>query len=69
MPLTMVRAGETGTIRKISGKDESRRFLNNLGFVEGETITVVSYLAGNMILNVKDTRVALDKNMAKRILV
>ena len=69
MPLTMVRAGETGTIRKISGKDESRRFLNNLGFIEGETVTVVSYLAGNMILNVKDTRVALDKNMAKRILV
>lgn len=69
MPLTMVRTGESGTIRKIKGKDESRRFLNNLGFVEGETVRVVSYLAGNMILNVKDTRVALDKNMAKRIIV
>lgn len=69
MPLTMIRTGESGTIRRISGKDESRRFLNNLGFVEGETVTVVSYLAGNMILNVKDTRVALDKSMAKRIIV
>lgn len=69
MPLTMVRSGESGTIRKIKGKDESRRFLNNLGFVEGETVRVVSYLAGNMILNVKNTRVALDKNMAKRIIV
>ncbi|MCQ4637978.1 ferrous iron transport protein A [Anaerovorax odorimutans] len=69
MPLTMIRTGESGKIRRISGKDESRRFLNNLGFVEGETVTVVSYLAGNMILNVKDTRVALDKSMAKRIIV
>lgn len=69
MPLTMVRTGESGKIRRIRGKDESRRFLNNLGFVEGETVTVVSYLAGNMILHVKDTRVALDKNMAKRIIV
>lgn len=69
MPLTMVRSGESGTIRKIKGKDESRRFLNNLGFVEGETVRVVSYLAGNMILNVKNTRVALDKDMAKRIIV
>lgn len=69
MPLTMIKAGQSGQIRKITGKDESKRFLNNLGFVEGETVTVVSYLAGNMILNVKDTRVALDKNMARRIMV
>lgn len=69
MPLTMIRAGESGTIRKIKGKDEGRRFLNNLGFIEGETVRVVSCLAGNMILNVKDTRVALDKSMAKRIIV
>lgn len=69
MPLTMAKIGETNSIKKITGKDETRRFLANLGFVEGTDVTVVSELMGNMILNVKDTRVALDKSMAKRIIV
>lgn len=69
MPLTLAKIGETSKIRKIVGKDDSKRFLNNLGFVEGEPITVVSFLGGNMILNVKDTRIALDKAMAKRIMI
>ena len=69
MPLTMARTGETVTIRKISGKDEVRQHLAELGFVVDEDITVVSEIAGNLILQVKDSRIALDKNMARRIVV
>lgn len=69
MPLTMVKAGEPNVIRKIGGKEETRRFLENLGFVTGGTVTVVTEMAGNMIVNVKDSRVAIGKNMANKILV
>lgn len=69
MPLTMARAGEKNLIKRITGKDEVRRFLATLGFVEGESVTVVSEISGNMILNIKDTRVALDKSMANRIMI
>ncbi len=69
MPLTMAKPGETVTIRKITGKDEVRQHLAELGFVVEESITVVSELAGNLILQVKDSRIALDKTMANRILV
>lgn len=69
MPLSMARMGEPVRIMKINGKDETKRFLNNLGFVIGDNITVVSQLGGNMIINVKDTRVAIDKSMANRILI
>ncbi len=69
MPLTMARPGETVTIRKITGKDEQRQHLAELGFVVDGVVTVVSEIAGNLILQVKDSRVALDKTMANRILV
>ncbi len=69
MPLTLVNEGEQVNIKKISGKDETIRFLNRLGFVEGEQISIVSRVAGNLIVNVKDTRVALDKSLANRIAV
>lgn len=69
MPLTFAKTGEANAIKKISGKDETRRFLESLGFVVGEKVTVVSELGGNMILNVKNTRVALDKTMAGRIMI
>ncbi|MDU7338117.1 MAG: FeoA family protein [Clostridium sp.] len=69
MPLTMAKAGESNLIKKVTGKDEVRRFLASLGFVEGESVTVISEIAGNMILNIKDTRVALDKTMAIRIMI
>ena len=69
MPLTMARTGETVTIRKISGKDEVRQHLAELGFVVDEDITVVSEIAGNLILQVKDGRIALDKTMANRIMI
>ena len=69
LPLTMAKMGEPMTIRKITGKDEVRRHLAELGFVVEERITVVSGLGGNLILQVKDSRVALDRMMANRILV
>ncbi len=69
MPLTMVKAGEPNIIRKIGGKEETRRFLENLGFVTGGVVTVVSEISGNMIVNVKDSRVAIGKDMANKIMV
>lgn len=69
MPLTMARPGETVTIRKITGRDEVRQHLAELGFVVNSDVTVVSWLAGNLILQVKDSRVALDKTMANRIMI
>ena len=69
MPLTMAKAGETVTIQKITGKDEVRLHLAELGFVVGTEVTVVSELGGNLILSVKESRVALDKTMAMRIMV
>lgn len=69
MPLTMLSVGESETIKRITGKDETRKFLANLGFVEGEKVTVVSALNGNLILGVKDSRIALDHNLANRIMV
>lgn len=69
MPLTMARAGEKNIIRKIGGKEETRRFLENLGFVAGGDVTVVSEIGGNMIVNIKDSRVAIGKDMANKIMV
>ena len=68
-PLTMVPTGEPNVIKKIGGKEETRRFLENLGFVTGGMVTVVSEIGGNMIVNVKDSRVAIGKDMANKILV
>lgn len=69
MPLTMAKAGETVTIRKVTGKDEIRLHLAELGFVVGSRVTVVNEIAGNLILQVKDSRIALDKTMANRIMI
>lgn len=69
MPLTMVEAGEANVIQKVGGKEETRRFLENLGFVAGGTVTVVSRTGGNVIVNVKDSRIAIGKDMANKILV
>ena len=68
MPLTMAKQGETVTIRKITGKDEVRQHLAELGFVVDGEVTVVSELGGNLILQVKDSRIALDRTMANRIM-
>lgn len=69
MPLTMVKEGEPNIIKKIGGKEETRKFLENLGFVTGGVVTVVSEIGGNLIVNVKDSRVAIGKDMANRIMV
>ncbi len=69
MPLTMAESGAAKRIQQINGKDETKRFLESLGFVVGGTVTVISEMGGNMIVNVKDTRVAISKGMANRIVV
>ena len=69
MPLTVAKTGETVTIRKITGKDEVRQHLAELGFVVDSDVTVVSEIAGNLILQVKGSRIALDKTMANRIMI
>ena len=69
MPLTVTKPGETVTIRRVSGKDQVRQHLAELGFVVDGQVTVVSQIAGNLIVQVKDSRVALDRTMANRIIV
>ena len=69
MPLTMARPGETVVIRKITGRGGGRQHLAELGFVVDESVTVISEMAGNLILQVKDSRVAVDRTMANRIMI
>lgn len=69
MPLAMAEIGEINVIKKITGQDEVRRHLAELGFVVGEEVRLVNRLGGNLILSVKDSRVALDKGMAMRIII
>ena len=69
MPLTMVNSGEENEIKRVGGKEETRRFLENLGFVQGAKVTVVSQIGGNVIVNVKDSRVAIGTDMANKIMV
>lgn len=69
MPLTLLRNGETGAVKRIGGKDEVRRFLENLGFVAGEQVKVVSGNGGNLIVQIKNSRVAVSKGIANKIMV
>lgn len=69
VPLAMAGIGEVNTIRKITGRDDVRQHLAELGFVVGEEVRVVSQLGGNLILSIKDSRVALDHTMAMRVMV
>ena len=69
MPLSMVREGESNVIKKVGGKEETKRFLENLGFVAGGKVTVISEIGGNIIVNVKDSRVAIGRDMANKIMV
>ena len=69
MPLTMASIGEANTIRKVGGNEETKRFLESLGFVAGAEITVVSAIGGNVIVNIKDSRVAINQDMARHIMV
>lgn len=69
MSLIIAQEGDVYPIRKITGNDETKRFLNSLGFVVGEQVTIISKNGENMIVNVKDSRVALGQSMASRIMV
>ena len=69
MPLILAAAGETNTIRKVSGNPEVKKHLEDLGFVVGGEVTVVSAIGGNLIVNVKESRIAISREMAGKIMV
>jgi ferrous iron transport protein A len=69
MPLTLANSGEDNMILKVGGNAEVKRHLEDLGFVAGANVTVVSSMSGNLIVNVKDSRVAISKEMAGKIMV
>lgn len=69
MPLNRVAKGSQGTVVKVSGADETKKHLNNLGFVEGTIVTVISELNGSIIVEVKGTKLGLDADLAKRVTV
>ncbi len=69
MPLTMAAVGEQNKVFRVNGLDDTKRFLTNLGFTEGADVTVISKIAGNLIVNIRDSRVAIDEVMAKKIMI
>ena len=69
MPLILAAAGETNTIRKVSGNPEVKKHLEDLVFVVGGEVTVVSAIGGNLIVNVKESRIAISREMAGKIMV
>lgn len=69
MPLVMMNTGKPYTIKKVGGKEETRKFLENLGFVAGEAVTVIAETGGNLIVNVKGSRIAIGKDMVAKIMV
>ena len=69
MPLTMAESGKVNQIKKVGGKEETRRFLESLGFVAGGEITIISKISGNVIVNVRESRVAISREMANKIYI
>ncbi|AEE16643.1 FeoA family protein [Treponema brennaborense] len=69
MPLIMAKTGEEKLIKKIGGKSETKAFLEKLGFVTGASVSVVTEMAGNLIVQIKDSRIAISREMASKILV
>lgn len=69
MPLTLADVGEENVIKKIGGKQEVKNHLENLGFVVGETVKIINTIGGNVIVNVKEARIAVSKEMAQKIMV
>lgn len=69
MSLSFATAGEENIIKKIGGKPEVKKHLENLGFVVGGAVTVITTLGGNVIVNVKEARVAISEEMAQKIMI
>ncbi len=69
MPLTMAKTGEENLIKKVGGNPDVRQFLENLGFVAGAQVSVVSEISGNVIVKIKESRVAISREMAMKIMV
>ncbi|MBQ7347314.1 MAG: ferrous iron transport protein A [Clostridia bacterium] len=69
MPLTLASVGETNIIKRIGGSPEVKKHLEDLGFVVGSTVTIINTIAGNLIVNVKEARVAISREMAARIFI
>lgn len=69
IPLTLARSGEVNVIKRVGGKQEVRVHLENLGFVVGGGVTVINTIDGNLIVNVKDSRVAISREMAQKIMI
>ena len=69
MPLSMAKSGEENSIKKVGGKEETRQFLANLGFVPGSHVTIINEIGGNVIVSVKESRVAISREMALKIMV
>ena len=69
MPLTMARTGDINSIKKVGGRDDTKRFLESLGFVAGSPVTLISANQGNLIVSIKESRIAISKEMANKIFV
>ena len=69
MPLTLATVGEQNIIRKVGGSPETKKHLEDMGFVAGGTVTIVSTIGGNVIVNVKEARVAISEEMARKIMI
>ena len=69
MPLNMAKTGEENRIKRVGGNSETRKFLENLGFIPGGTVTVISQISGNIIVRVKDSRVSINREMASKIMI
>ena len=69
MPLTMAEIGKVSVINRVNGNEETRRFLENLGFVAGTEVTVLSEMGGNVIVSIKNSRIAVNAEMARHIMI
>lgn len=69
MPLTLAQVGQINAVKRIGGKEEVRRFLNSLGFIEGSEVMLISQNQGNVIVKVKESRMAISKEMARKIMI
>ncbi|NCC61622.1 MAG: ferrous iron transport protein A [Verrucomicrobiae bacterium] len=69
MPLTLAEVGEENMIKNVGGKADVKKHLEDMGFVAGGNVTVISMMGGNVIVNVKESRIAISKEMASKIMI